>query len=93
MKIRSVNPFTNEVIKEFEAMTKQEVEHRVDNARRASDSWSNESIQVRSRYIKKLGKHLAKKKQQYAELMAREMGKPLKEGIPEVEKCAWLCED
>jgi succinate-semialdehyde dehydrogenase/glutarate-semialdehyde dehydrogenase len=28
----------------------------------------------------------------YAVLMAQEMGKPLKQGIEEAEKCAWVCE-
>ena len=29
---------------------------------------------------------------EHARLMAQEMGKPLKDGLAEVEKCAWVCD-
>jgi succinate-semialdehyde dehydrogenase/glutarate-semialdehyde dehydrogenase len=35
---------------------------------------------------------LRRRKEEFARLMALEMGKPLKQGVAEVEKCAWACE-
>jgi len=35
---------------------------------------------------------LRQNKDKYAELMALEMGKPIKEGAGEIEKCAGICE-
>jgi succinate-semialdehyde dehydrogenase/glutarate-semialdehyde dehydrogenase len=35
---------------------------------------------------------LRSRKDEFARLMALEMGKPLKQGVAEAEKCAWACE-
>ena len=42
--------------------------------------------------MKTASKLLNDKKEQYARLMADEMGKPLAQGRSEVEKCAWCCD-
>lgn len=92
MKIKSVNPSTEEVIAEYDIAKKDEIEQAVANARKAFGSWKEMPLAERAKYVKRFGKKLLMRKQDYAELMAKEMGKPVKEGLPEVEKCAWLCE-
>jgi acyl-CoA reductase-like NAD-dependent aldehyde dehydrogenase len=42
--------------------------------------------------MKKTTRILREREADLARLMAVEMGKPLKQGIAEVEKCAWACE-
>ena len=42
--------------------------------------------------MKKAAAILRERKAEFARLMAIEMGKPLKQGVAEAEKCAWACE-
>lgn len=92
MKIQSVNPYTEEVMKEFELMTPGEVDGEVGKSRRAFLEWREVPVSARAAYVRKLGAHLRAEKRGYAETMTREMGKPIRESLSEVEKCAWLCD-
>jgi succinate-semialdehyde dehydrogenase/glutarate-semialdehyde dehydrogenase len=92
MKIQSINPYTEQVIKEFTLMTPVELEREIQKSREAFHRWRDLPVLERAAYIKKLGDQLRAEKRKYAEIMTREMGKPIKESISEVEKCAWLCD-
>ena len=92
MNSKSVNPSTGEVLKKIEGLGEKEVLGKIKAARIAGKSWREVSVERRGGLIKKLASVLRKKKEVYARLMAVEMGKPVKEGRAEVEKCAWLCE-
>jgi succinate-semialdehyde dehydrogenase/glutarate-semialdehyde dehydrogenase len=92
MKIQSINPYTEEVMKEFELMTPDEVEGEIGRSRRAFSGWRDVSVSKRATYVRKLGDQLRAETRRYAEIMTREMGKPIRESVAEVEKCAWLCD-
>ena len=92
MKIQSINPYTEQVMREFELMTPRELDAQVAQSRRAFAAWRDTPVSERTRHIKALGDHLRAEKRKYAELMTGEMGKPIKESIAEVEKCALLCD-
>ncbi|MEX2363768.1 MAG: NAD-dependent succinate-semialdehyde dehydrogenase, partial [Balneolaceae bacterium] len=42
--------------------------------------------------LRKIAEGLRSQKEELSRIMAEEMGKPLKQGVSEVEKCAWVCE-
>jgi succinate-semialdehyde dehydrogenase/glutarate-semialdehyde dehydrogenase len=90
MKIQSVNPYTGEVIREFDLMTPDEIDREVGRSRRAFSAWKKLPVSERAGHVRELGEHLRAEKRRYAEIMTPEMGKPIRESVAEVEKCAWL---
>jgi acyl-CoA reductase-like NAD-dependent aldehyde dehydrogenase len=92
MKIQSINPYTEQVMQEFDLMSRAELDRQLEKSREAFNAWKDISVDGRTRRVKMLGDHLRAEKRKYAELMTREMGKPIKESLAEVEKCAWLCD-
>ena len=91
-KIQSINPYTEQVMQEFTLMSKQEVDWQLKASRDAFLKWRDVSTAERANFIKKLAAVLRTEKRNYAELITKEMGKPIKESLAEVEKCAWLAD-
>jgi succinate-semialdehyde dehydrogenase/glutarate-semialdehyde dehydrogenase len=89
-KIQSINPFTEEVMKEFTLLSLQELNSQVHESREAFLEWREVPVAERATYARKLAEELRAEKRLYAELITKEMGKPVKESLAEVEKCAWL---
>lgn len=92
MKIQSINPYTEEVMKEYPLMRGEEIDAFLDASRRSFVSWRDVSVHERAAYVKKLGDHLRLERRGYAETITREMGKPIKDSLAEIDKCAWLCD-
>jgi len=90
--IRSINPYTEEVMNEFMTMSAVEVKSLIAKARGAFSRWRDTPIAERLSRVKQLGAVLRQEKRSYAELMTREMGKPIKDAMAEVEKSATLCD-
>ncbi len=85
MKLKPINPATEEVIDELIISTKSDIEKAVCLAKESFKSWSNTLISERVRIIKKFGEILSKKKTEVAKLMSTEMGKPLVESEGEID--------
>ncbi|MBP1748546.1 MAG: Succinate-semialdehyde dehydrogenase [Deltaproteobacteria bacterium] len=90
--MRSINPYTEELMGEYALMTKAELDRAVRTSRTAFRSWRGVPVEERATYVKRMGDHLREEKHKYAELITREMGKPIREALAEIEKCAWLCD-
>jgi len=91
MTITSMNPATGETIKEYQEMTQEEVRSVIEHNHQAFLGWQWTSYTERAQLIREAAKVLLNSSHSYSTLMAQEMGKPLREGISEVEKCAWAC--
>src|SRR5262245_43952885 len=90
--IRAINPTTGETINTYEEMAPAQVARAVARAHDAFLGWKHTSMAERAQRMHQAAKLLRDQATAYALLMAQEMGKPLKDGRAEVEKCAWVCD-
>lgn len=88
-KIKTINPATEQVIAEFDVSTKEQVDEAVQKAKKAFKEW-RELGSRRADHLASFANELRKNKQRLAKIITNEMGKPIRESIPEVEKCAWV---
>jgi succinate-semialdehyde dehydrogenase/glutarate-semialdehyde dehydrogenase len=87
-----VDPSTGTRIETYEEHTESDVTEALNRSTEAFDSWRDRSIRDREQLLAAAGDVLRDNKQEYAETMTREMGKPITQAIGEVEKCAWVCD-
>ena len=92
MSLKVENPATGETVREYDEMTPGDVQAIVAAAHDAWTSWRESGFDGRAALMMEASRILASRKDTYARLMAEEMGKPVKGGVAEVEKCAWVCE-
>lgn len=90
--VNSINPYNNKIIETYKTHTQKEVEDLLNKAHQRFDDWKNVSFQERKKLMQNAANDLKTNKQEYAELITLEMGKPISQAIAEVEKCAWVCE-
>ncbi|MSO56272.1 MAG: NAD-dependent succinate-semialdehyde dehydrogenase [Acidobacteria bacterium] len=90
--MESVNPATGETIRTYEEMTPTQTASAVEEAHGAWKAWRKTSFAERAKPMKKAAEILRERKEEFATLMALEMGKPLKQGIAEAEKSALGCD-
>ena len=91
MSIKSINPYNGKNIKRYEEMDKKSIKNAIDKAHETHLIWKTNHIDFRGNLMRRAAKILLDDKVKYAKIMATEMGKPLQQGISEVEKCAWVC--
>lgn len=92
MPIESVDPTTGETIKTYKEMAPEEVKKIIEKANEAFLSWRRTSMADRAKLMKNAARLLREEANDAAFLMAQEMGKPIKDGRAESEKCAWVCD-
>src|SRR5437773_6416978 len=91
MTVKTTNPATEEVIAEYEIISKEKINESVKKSRTAFNEWKKD-IKKRSVFVHTLADELRKNKTDLARVATKEMGKPIKEALSEVEKCAWAME-
>jgi succinate-semialdehyde dehydrogenase / glutarate-semialdehyde dehydrogenase len=92
MGVTSINPATGETIASYSEMSSTETAAIIAEAHRSWLSWRNASFAIRAGALRQAGEILRNRKAELARMMAVEMGKPLKQGFAEAEKCAWVCD-
>lgn len=91
MALKSINPFTGALIKEYRELSENEIDAKLNLATNTFSSWKAIGFDERSTLMKKVAQLLDHNKHEYAKTISLEMGKPVRDAVAEVEKCAWVC--
>ncbi len=87
-----VNPATGETVRTYPAMPMEEAHAAIEQAHAAFLGWRRTSFADRARLMRAAAARFRERKDALAALMTVEMGKTVREGGEEVEKCALGCE-
>ncbi|KOY53192.1 NAD-dependent succinate-semialdehyde dehydrogenase [Polaribacter dokdonensis] len=90
--IITTNPATGEKLETYNYITDSEMNIAIENCHEEFSSWKLVSLKDRADIIKSIGEKLKEYKDELAELMTKEMGKPLSQSKDEVDLCAGICE-
>jgi succinate-semialdehyde dehydrogenase/glutarate-semialdehyde dehydrogenase len=91
LMIESISPTDGRLIASYEETTPDEVRAHIETAAALQREWAEVPIAERAGPMEKLAGLLEDNREELAELMALEMGKPMSQGRAEVDKCAWVC--
>ncbi|WP_426091644.1 NAD-dependent succinate-semialdehyde dehydrogenase [Flavobacterium sp. DSR3-2] len=92
MIFKSINPFSQEVIAEYEVLTNAQLNQKLNISETAFQKWKTTSFQERADKMQKLAQILRVNNEKLGMLITNEMGKILSESIAEVEKSAENCD-
>lgn len=94
MAYKTINPYTNEVEKEFPNATDEELEAVLAKAHQLYLDWRNdsESLEDRKAILHRVADILRERRTEYATIMSHDMGKLIGEAEGEVDLCADICD-
>jgi succinate-semialdehyde dehydrogenase / glutarate-semialdehyde dehydrogenase len=88
----SLNPATNKPLKTYTSWDSHHLATALEQAYNAQRAWAQTAFCARAELMNRAAMLLYERVNEYARLMAVEMGKPVREGRAEVEKCALACD-
>ena len=89
---KTINPSTGEVLESYDFHNTRDVDRIIRQAHDAYSEWRTTDMDHRVKKVRAFMDVLDKNKDDLALLMANEMGKPITQGIGEVERCIAICE-
>lgn len=92
MSIQTINPATGEVLGSYPTLSIRETDDIIEKSHQAFLLWSLMSFQQRANRIREVAKLMRARKEVYAQLISKEMGKPITAASAEIEKCSWVCD-
>ena len=87
----TLNPATEEILNEYDIMTKEKINESVGRAREAFSDWKTD-IHKRADSLYAFAREFRKNRENLARTSTQEMGKAIKESRSEIDKCAWTIE-
>ena len=89
--MKSVDPTTGQVLREYEALSPTELEDRLERAVASQPALADLPVGRRAEWLSAAADRLQERRLELARLMTAEMGKTLSSAQAEVDKCAWVC--
>jgi len=90
--LKSINPVNGSLVGTYPEHSSKEINNIIYEVNNSFNFWRKLDINERCQYFKNLSITLKSRKNEFAQIMALEMGKPISQGIAEVEKSAWVCD-
>ena len=88
---QTINPYTQAIEASFDTHTPAQLQQILEQAQAQFYTWKRVPMRERGAVLHEVARQLLVQKQSLAELITREMGKPITQAIAEVEKSAWVC--
>ncbi|MEQ1370165.1 NAD-dependent succinate-semialdehyde dehydrogenase [Acinetobacter schindleri] len=92
MAYQSINPFTNQKLKDYPPHTDEHIQNALDQAEQILKSDWPQQIDQRIEVLRKVAQKLREQKTELAKLMTLDMGKLIKQSEGEIESCAKIAE-
>lgn len=92
MAYKTVNPYTNEVVKEYDDATATEIETTLQNAHNLFKQWESEAPATRKDQLHDIARLMRENNEDLAKTMVTDMGKLYREALGEVELCAMIAD-
>ncbi|MDX1342185.1 MAG: aldehyde dehydrogenase family protein, partial [Reinekea sp.] len=90
--LNAINPSNGELLKRYAVLSRPEIDTHIERAQQAFLVWRDTPLRERAVVLNRVAEQLRAQKTELGKLMTDEMGKPVKEAGPEVEKSAWCAE-
>ncbi len=88
----TANPLDNQRLVEFPTLSTTDIQERLALAEQVYRThWRLLAVPERAAVVRLIAEQLQANATTYAQLITIEMGKPIRQALAEIEKCAWLC--
>jgi len=91
-QLTTINPLTEQVVATYAYMSDDEAAAVVKASHEAHLQWRLRSLDERAKVIGAIAKALGERKEEFAQLMTREVGKLIGDSRSEVDLCIGICE-
>lgn len=88
----AINPATGTLIRQYPKMGEPALLDVLNRVAEAYEAWRETDFPHRTQKMRAAAGALRGRAREFAELMTAEMGKPIKDAVAEVEKCAGACD-
>lgn len=80
-----INPATGAIISTIESDTQEDLNIKLGYLRQGQKSWAKKTVEERLNYIKKFGELIQENKDELAQILTSETGKPLQQSLNEIQ--------